>query len=326
MSLTVNGAFATFHKDFVNLDPERTKVARGSRDWLFDQLIGLPQKVDTFPHLYADKHIYYGSFARNTKIRELDDIDLILAFLAQGTKYQIIVPGKEYVLTPPESATHLRKLCHDDGTLNSIKVVNLLVASLDKIEHYKKSEKHRNQEAATLQLSSHEWKFDIVPAFFADIDHYVIPDGKGNWKPTDPRVDQEKVQRVNGKHGGKILQLIRTLKFWNRRGLMTTAPSYLFENMILDYFDNQAEVHDYIDFNLRDFWGYLITGIYYDVMDPKNLQGNLNTLSHSERESISAKAADAYARAAEAIKLEVTDGDMEASIRKWREIFGTNFI
>ena len=107
---------------------------------------------------------------------------------------------------------------------------------------------------------------------------------------------------------------------------MTTAPSYLFENMILDYFDNQAEVHDYIDFNLRDFWGYLITGIYYDVMDPKNLQGNLNTLSHSERESISAKAADAYARAAEAIKLEVTDGDMEASIRKWREIFGTNFI
>ncbi|MFN2423862.1 MAG: hypothetical protein ABR572_08815, partial [Cryomorphaceae bacterium] len=33
--------------------------------------------VDDFPNDYPDKHIKFGSFARNTKIRPLDDIDLM---------------------------------------------------------------------------------------------------------------------------------------------------------------------------------------------------------------------------------------------------------
>jgi len=42
MSTTVNSAFNTFNKDYVNLDPDRTTLANSSRDWLYGKLNSLP--------------------------------------------------------------------------------------------------------------------------------------------------------------------------------------------------------------------------------------------------------------------------------------------
>ena len=324
MSLTVNAAFNSFNQIIVNLDTERTKIARSSRDWLIGQLVNLPNKVADFPLLFDGMHIKYGSFARNTKIRELDDIDLIICLHAQGTQYGNSYSGA-YTLVPPSTAKTLLGLCNDDGTLNSIKLVNKFKNALSQIEHYKAAEIHRKQEAVTLSLSSYEWVFDIVPAFHSVHGYYEIPDGSGGWKPTNPEIDQEKVNRINTKHNGRLLQLIRTLKFWNRRAMTTTIPSYLFENMILNYCDNRVAISEYIDFALRDFWSYFINGIHYSVPDPKGFQGELNTLSQEQRDSISAKAQDAYNRAQDAIRFETTDKNQQAAINKWAEIFGPNF-
>ena len=324
MSATVNEAFVAFNKEYVNLDPERTKDARGSRDWLMTQLESLPTISDDFPALYNGMHIRFGSFARNTKIPELDDIDLILAFTAAGTTYNHIVGGG-YSLHVPESATELRKLCDPNGVLNSTRLINKVVGALKKIPQYKKSDLHKDNEAAVLDLNSVEWKFDIVPAFYTNTDHYVIPDRYGNWKPTDPRVDQKRINEINKKHGGKVLQLIRTLKFWNRRGAMTNIPSYLFENIILNYYESQTAIHEYIDFNLRDFFAYLYSGIHKNVPDPKKFQGELNTLSYNEREGIAAKASASYYKAKDAIDLETVQLNQPAAIKKWAEIFGPQF-
>ena len=325
MAKTVNEAFNILNKDFVNLDPDRTKVARGSRDWLIGQLISLPDKNIDFPKLYDNMSIKYGSFARNTKISPLDDIDLILTFSGEGSKYNMISYGKNYILTVPETANLLRKLCNDDGTLNSIKVVNKIVAALDKIEHYKSAEKHRKQEAATLSLSSYEWNYDIVPAFYTDTKYYIIPDGQGGWKATDPRVDQEKIDRINKKHSGKTHQLIRTLKYWNKRGAMATAPSYLFENIILNYLDGVDALSDYIDVNLINFWHSLKSSIYNEVQDPKGFQGNLNTLTYDEKVGIAKKANEAYTKGYEAYKIETEEKNQSKAINKWIEIFGDKF-
>ncbi|MEQ1499860.1 MAG: nucleotidyltransferase [Parcubacteria group bacterium] len=325
MSITVNDAFNKFNKDYVNLDQDRTKIARDSREWLIKQLVNLPDKYSDFPKLYNEKHINFGSFSRNTKIRELDDIDLILTFSAEHTTYNTIIPGKEYTLHPPEDVKKLTERCNDDGTLNSIKIVNMLVNSLRKVDQYKSSETHRVQEAATLQLNSYEWCYDIVPAFYTDVGFYLIPDGDGGWKATDPRIDHSKVDRINLKHGGKILQIIRTLKFWNRRAMMVTIPSYLFENIILNYFDAQDKLTDFIDLSIRDFLGYLVYGIHYDVQDSKGFQGNLNTLGLNERNNISAKAKDAYSKACEAVQIEIQDKNQDGAIKKWAEVFGPNF-
>ena len=325
MAQTVTQAFNEFNKDIVNLDADRTKTARSSRDWLINQLNQFPLKIDDFPTLYESKHIKFGSFARNTKIRPLDDIDLFLTFNANGATYlKSLLHTNTYSITVPESALSLRKLC-DGNELNSIKVVNKIVSSLSKVDHYKNAAIHRRQEAATLELSSYEWKFDIVPAFITVDDFYLIPDGNGKWKATDPRIDQNRVSEINQKHNGKILQIIRTLKYWQKRPTMPTISSYLFETIILNYYDNKSDVTDYVDFEIRDFFNELQYAIYSSVMDPKGFQGELNTLDYDTKKKISDLAKNSYDKANLAIYYETKEKDMQKSINKWGEIFGSDF-
>lgn len=325
MAKTVDSAFQEFNSNTVNLVSDRTTKARSSRDWLISQIETLPDKVDDFPELYDGKHIKFGSFARNTKIKPLDDIDLIITINAKASKYHTYKYGKLYYLTPGDDADKLKKFCDDNGYINSRKIINILVSSLSKIEQYKSADIHRKQEAATLNLTSYEWNFDIVPAFYTDNGYYLIPDGNGHWKATDPRVDQDRASRINIKHAGKILQIIRTLKYWNLRASMPTIGSYLFENIILTYFDGQPEISDYIDFNLVNFWGYLQTGIYNSFLDPKGFQGELNNLSVEDKMKISAKATNVVKKGNEAIRIETKEKNQEKAINKWREIFGDDF-
>ncbi|MEJ2901641.1 hypothetical protein WAE58_04370 [Pedobacter panaciterrae] len=325
MALTVNESFKEFNKDFVNLKPERTILARSSRDWLINQLLNLPGKVDFFPSLYANMSIKYGSFARNSKIHPLDDIDLLLTFSADGATYTTHSFGKRYTLNVPQTAGNLYRLTNEDGSLNSIKFVNKLVSAISQIEHYKSAETHRRQEAATLNLSSYEWNFDIVPSFYTDTGYYLIPDGSGQWKASDPRVDQELAEKVNKQHSGKITQIIRLLKYWSKNTSMPTIPSYFFEIMILKFFENRAEVSDWIDVNLINFWTYFKTEIWNGVQDPKGFQGNLNTLEFEEILKIISKVKEAEEKAREAYKLETVDKDQKRSIEKWAEIFGSDF-
>ena len=325
MITTVQSAFDEFNKNTVNLDPERTKKGRSSRDWLIGQLLNLPNKAENFPNLYEGMHIKYGSFARNTKIRPLDDIDLMLTFSGDGSTYSTEIYGKRYILSAPEAATKLRKLCNDDGTINSIKIVNKLVSALHDIEHYKSAEKHRRQEAATLNLSSYEWNFDIVPAFYTDTGYYIIPDGSGGWKASDPRVDQNRVNDLNRKHEGKALQLIRLLKYWNKNTKMVTIPSYLFENLILNHLDYENSISDYIDICLINFWQYLKTQIYHEVQDPKGFQGNLNTLTYEEKVNVSEKASNCNEQGSIALSYETNEKNQEKAITKWKQILGDNF-
>ena len=325
MAYSVYSAFREFNNNHVNLDSQVTDQARKSRDWLIDNLERFPDAIDDFPKLFSKRHIKYGSFARNTKITPLDDIDLILTFSAQESTYFTITPGKCYCLFVNADAKNLIKISNDDGTINSIKLVNLVRKSLKGIGNYSSADINRRQEAVTLNLTSYPWKFDIVPAFYTDTGHYLIPDGNGNWKATDPRIDQENVTGCNQQHNGIILQLIRTLKYWNVRSVMPTIPSYLFEVLIVNYFKSQLDVKDWIDFNLRAFWLHLSKAIYNSVFDPKNFQGNINNIELTDKYKISKKAIDAYKEADEAINLKLNEDSPRKSINKWRTIFGTDF-
>ncbi|MDF4613050.1 hypothetical protein P3434_18440 [Vibrio parahaemolyticus] len=88
MPTTVNSAFNQFMADNVNIDSKKTTTARSSRDYLKGQVKGL---TDFFP-LYSDKDINFGSFARRTKIRPLDDIDMIFTLSANGYTWEETAP------------------------------------------------------------------------------------------------------------------------------------------------------------------------------------------------------------------------------------------
>ena len=191
--------------------------------------------------------------------------------------------------------------------------------------YYKSADIHRRQEAVTLQLSSYEWNFDIVPAFYTTSGFYLIPDGDGYWKATNPPIDQDKATRINQKHNGDILQIVRTLKYWNRRAQMSTIGSYLFENFVLNYFDSKSKISNYLDINLIKYWSHLKTEIYQSVADPKGIQDDLNDLSYDDKVKVSNKASDTYYKGCEANKIETEEKNQEKAINKWGEIFGDDF-
>ena len=185
---------------------------------------------------------------------------------------------------------------------------------------------HKNHEAATLKLKSYPWNFDIVPCWYMDIGKYLIPDGSGNWKLTDPRIDNKRVTDVNQKHKGKLLDIIRIMKYWNNRKVTYTIDSYLLECMILEVYENQVEQINYsIDLEFRNLLNALSTKIYFNVYDPKGIQGDLNYFSVNERIKISEALSTAYKKAEEASNFKLIDNNQRGAISKWREVLGDAF-
>ncbi|WP_411360337.1 hypothetical protein [Pseudidiomarina salilacus] len=326
MATSVLAAFNAFQKVTVNLNRDRTKQARASRDWLIGRINAF---TDFFP-LYNDKHIYFGSFARQTKICPLDDIDIMISLMSCGCTYDEDNLGK-ITINVPDSCNAYKNYRHvASNTLNSIRIVNEFVRKLSSIDQYKSATIKRNQEAAVLNLKTYDWAFDIVPCFFTTEDSlgrafYIIPDGTGHWKKTDPRKDRDRVKRINQTCSGHMLNVLRLVKYWQRRPTMPSVGSYLLECMVLNHFESRGFCSQYQDMELAGVFDYIAAHIYSSVPDPKGIQRNLNDkLAFGDRIKISTKAnADAMlAREARALE---SEGDHRASINKWRQIFGSNF-
>ncbi len=332
MATSVISAFNEFQKEKVNLDSETSKDARASKDWLIDQIHKFPENDPDFPTLYNNVDIQYGSFARRTKIRPLDDIDLMIGISARGSSYDSLNSTHDDIeIYVPNNITNLYNLCNDDTyCLNSVKVLNKFKSSIKNIPQYSKSAINVNQEAVVLNLTSYEWSFDIVPCFFTQPEsdnrtYYLMPNGKGKWKKTDPSIDNARVSKINQEHDGNVLNVIRILKYWNKRPTMPTAPSYLFENIILSYYEgNTTKASEYVDMELPNLLYHIHSKILSAVDDPKNIQGNINNLPYETKKKISDRAYLDYTKALEARKFE-TDNKKKESINKWREIFGDEF-
>lgn len=329
MAKIVIEAFNKFLTDTVNLDPDHAKKARCSREWLVGQIETFPKNDTNFPRIYSEKTIFFGSFSRRTKKRPLDDIDIMVCLKANGCTYNELSDKIE--ITVPDTATRLKDYVNEGTSiLNSRKVINAFITKLSGVPQYKKAEIKRNLEAATLNLESYDWVFDIVPCFFTSEDaykrtYYIIPDGSGNWKKTDPRIDNERLFKVNAAHEGNLLNVIRVIKYWNTRPTMPTMCSYLLENMILDYYEGQSEVASkHVDIEIVKVLFEICGRISKSVFDPKGIQGNLNTLSAEDKKKIKDRAYQDYSKAWDARQLENAKNEKE-SINKWIEIFGDKF-
>lgn len=332
MTKSINTAFSNFMKEFVNLDSDRTSKARSSRNWLIEQINLIECKKDDFPKLYKDRNIFFGSFARNTKIRELDDIDLMICLSANGTTYnEHSIYTNNIELNVPDSYDTLRGLCHDNSNrLNSTKVINRFKKYIDSIPQYSNAELHKNMEALTLKLSSYEWNFDIVPCFFTTEDSqgktfYIIPDGKGYWKKTDPRIDRNNITTLNQSLDGNLLNVIRLVKYWNREKSIGIDSSYLLETMIINFYSQpNSSCITFVDIEFIKVVNYLRSAILYDVQDLKGIQGNLNNYTFTERFNISLSIENYYNLSVKAMEYESTD--IEECFKKWKEILGGNFL
>lgn len=328
MARDVNEAFKIFMYNEVNLDNKVTQNAKASRYNLLYNISEFDGAGDFFT-LCSDFNIEFGSFARKTKCRELDDIDLMIGISACGATYNSDDSWNNVHITASKTETLQMECTRSDGTLNSTMVSNRFKKKLEKVREYARSEVKRNGEAVVLNLISKDWSFDIVPCFHTVTEsngraYYLIPNGTGNWKKTDPEADREQIKLVNSLRDNKLLDLVRICKKWNKTKNATTIPSYLLETIICNYAESTDQLSEWIDRSFYHALEYLAQNISKPVYDMKNIQGDINTLEPIERLVLHKKAMEDIGKVEEAIQYE-NDGNQNSAIRKWGEVFGKDF-
>lgn len=329
MPYTVWSTFDQFRRALIDLGPDVTAAGRSSRDFLSEQLSLVSGRDPSFARLTCSTRPF-GSFARRTKIQPLDDIDLLILLQARGTIAQTSTVDRytSWLYINDQSAP-LAASPDGYGFVHSTRVLNAIKLHLSAVSHYRRAEIKRTGQAVTLSLSSRPWVFDIVPAVpvnngMGGTAHFLIPDGRGNWIRTDPRIDDDQTTKTNAQHGTQFLPTVRLLKYWNRRTHKPCLPSYYFETLAIKAFSLTAAITDYPT-ALKHFFDYAPTFLIRPCPDPKDLGPALDV--HIDRETknnVAAAMADAAAKAARAL-LADRQGQVRESITLWGQIFGPEF-
>lgn len=338
MARTVWGAFNSFRQNTVDLDPEVSDKARSSRNYLYDQLKARDKDDPGFPKLadYYIPFIPFGSFARKTKIRPLDDIDILMLLDGTGTSARQssnalgISNPYDYWLKIDKTDAPLARYPDGVGYVNSTKVLNSIKSSLASVPNYGKADITKNGSAVVLNLTSYPWAFDIVPAvevvdaWTRQTSYYLIPNGSGDWIRTNPAKDQDYITRVNKQHDGELLPVMRLLKYWNRRTHKPRLQPYYFETLALKVFDYAPKITSYPN-ALKYFFDHCPFYLMASCADPKGLGPNLDANVDAEtKNKVQAALNEAATHAGYALMYEQLKDDKNA-IYWWGRVFGPEF-
>lgn len=329
MAYTVWTAFNQFRQNTVDLDPEVTKTARVSRDYLFLQLRKLAGEVPGFPPLTGSFQSF-GSFARRTKIRPLDDIDFLALLNGRGTSTYVHL-SKPYVhrIRVTDWDAPLADFADESDYVNSTRILYRIRDSLGSLSSYRKAELKKNMQAVVLNLVSYDWSFDIVPAVPVSdgregTAHYLIPDGYGDWIATDPRIDAANTTSVNQSHANKFLPTVRLLKYWNRRTHKPALQPYYFETLAISVFRYASSITDFPS-AVKHFFHNCPAYLWSSCPDPKSLGPALDAdVSYDTKKKV-ADAMSEAAQFADWAQMYDAQKNSETAIYWWGRIFGPEF-
>lgn len=317
--------FSHFRQQTVDLDSEQVKVARKSRDYLQEQIMITANNHNDFPPV-TGSYKPFGSFARNTKVRPLDDIDMLV--MLNGRDTTCICNGS-YVcdLRVDATTSPLYRFTGNNNYVNSTLVLNSLKRGLSNVANYKKAEIKRNGVAVVLNLKSYDWVFDIVPCLpvgsNGNTDYYIIPNGAGQWMKTDPRIDQDNITSANQTQNGNLIPLIRLIKYWNTYSRV--APrigSYYLETMLINGLGNQwVTLSNNTRSNVPLAFQTLASRITQSCPDPKGLGSDLDAgMDWDTRTKIQQKANERVTYAQHALDYE-QKGNHKEAMKWWGYIF-----
>lgn len=327
--MSLEAALKKLQINRVDLLSAQVSTARTSRDHLRSHLKGQL----TAKGLPATGQYYaFGSFARKTKVRPLDDLDDLVRLDGPGTFVSTVNQGPGTKLYVKETSPWYVHRHPDSGgwfsqaTLSSTKVLNAFKAALTGVPAYKSASIRRSGVAVVLELS-YPWTYDIVPAFpvqggSSGVSYFLIPDGQGHWMTTDPRIDDSNVTEANKRQNGLFLPIVRLLKFWNQHGNGSTSgrfESYSLEALAYYVFKNGAVVGS-ISEGLAYFFANV--PVHSSWPDPKKLGPRLDAgLTPQQRTALSTRTSNAAAHAAAGLAA-VKKGDVDLAKAHYSVILG----
>ncbi|GAA5438087.1 hypothetical protein M8445_17860 (plasmid) [Deinococcus aquaticus] len=272
-----------FVQEQVNLTRAETEEGREAATDLAWDLWDLGQERLVLPPLTGRPQLF-GSFGRKTKVRSLDDIDLLVPLSVDDywTSAHPFDPYSVDVYLPDQHA--LRAFLgdeHDAYLLSSAVLLRQLKLAVQSLPGLERAEIKGNGEAVSVWPRGQSWKIDLVPALPVtrpeQATHFLIPNGVRSWWRTQPALDQLRLDQADRRHGGNLRPLIRLLKYWNVRPGHQRIGSYLLESLALSIFEPAPYVSCFEwDLAIEKFMTEAAKLVFHPVPDPKALGPNLD--------------------------------------------------
>ena len=241
----IDSAFDDLLEKEINISKALRTKASESQNHLRNFLCSEASRDSAFPAILsrADSDFLGGSFARHTKNWPLDDIDVYLPL--EGWNLLYLSAGRRLPYTVrsdgPRSFNPLLLPRWMDGIyVSSAKVVSEFARALRR--HYPaETGVSSNRTCVTVRMSHGETQaadglgYDVVPCFSLkpddpnELEFYLMPDGRGGWMKTNPKLDtdiSDILQNFNRKFYRKVVKLI---KYWNQVQLDAAFSSYYLE-------------------------------------------------------------------------------------------------
>lgn len=240
------------------------------------------------------KSFLTGSYDRHTKIKPLEDVDIVAVIDPEGAQ-------GHYRQEPPSQVISALVACLD-GKFNSVEAAGM---------------------AVRISISDDEGQatFELVPAFEHSDRGYEAPDpDRGRWIRTDPEAHARLTSEKNAACRQMWVPFVKMVKGWNREAGRPVPQSFLIEVMALKL------VHPpfgrYQD-EITAFLGNVIDRADGPWPDPAGVGPDVDEpLTVSGREAMRRAASDAHSVAEEAVYLE-DEGEERKAGDRWRELFGS---
>src|SRR3989344_694856 len=181
----------------------------------------------------AKDFLLTGSYARDTKITPLDDVDI---FYIIGKANSV---DSHWHTIIDCDFTFGQEFLDADENVSSLKILNLIKKEIG--ETYGKSEIRRDGEVVNLFLTSYGVGFDLTPVFeISNDDYYLMPEGKGmhKWKKSNPLIDHAHITHLHEKHNYMLKDIILLAKYWFKRKRIKSPRSYHLESVAYHLFDS----------------------------------------------------------------------------------------
>ncbi|MDO8608582.1 MAG: hypothetical protein Q7R40_18775 [Phaeospirillum sp.] len=245
----------------------------------------------------ADHSFYSGSYGRETAIRGVSDIDLLMAL-------------------PPAIYTQYNSY---QGNGQSA----LLQAVKNSIAKTYSSTAMRG-DGQVVVVTFNDMKYEIVPVFFNSNGYYTYPDSNngGSWKEVKPKEEIAAIAQRNSETNGNLRELCRMTRAWKDRcsvpisGMLIDTLAYNF----IGSWQYRDKSYFYYDFMSRDFFEFL-KGQNSNQSYWRAPGSNQNVYPSG---NFTYKAGQAYNAAIEAIAYAENKNTWSAR-QKWREIYGTDY-
>ncbi len=256
-SIKMDKLIRKFINQEITLSQKDISQSAKSREWFLNKV---KNKIDSRvrePTLYSKPFIYFGSYFKGTKVKDVDEYDVLVIIDSNYGRFtqKGLVTGEGLGRVDPNHKYDQKYIKSDGSGVSPSKLLNWLKGIVEEVvSEFGGTAPVRNGQAIIARIESRNIDIDLVPAGIfqhtqkADTTFYNIPRGdKDNgWIVTNPTQD---IQLINDFAVGRdnFRNIIRLVKYI-RNSYNIKISSFAIECCIVNYASEGLWVNNaYVD-------------------------------------------------------------------------------